>query len=232
MTSDGMSRMAITMPLTRDAQRESACYANQFRQRRLIRLLTIVDEIIAARGTCRILDVGGWVNYWQYLEPLWRERSIHITMVNLVKAPVPDDRFSSLIGDARNLSELDDSSFDLVHSNSVIEHVGLWQDQCKMAREIRRLGPRYFVQTPNYWFPFEPHLRTPFIHWLPEPWRVALVRNRACGYFPRARSYDEARNILDDARLLDAEAMTTLFPEAVIERERFAGFTKSLIAIR
>ena len=224
--------MTITMPLAPTAEREAACYSNQFRQQRLKRLLAMVDEIVAARETCRILDVGGWVDYWLFLEPLWRDRPIHITMANLVQVPVPDARFSSLIGDARDLSQLDDLSFDLVHSNSVIEHVGLWRDQCKMAQEVRRLAARYFVQTPNYWFPLEPHLRTPFVHWLPEPWRVAIVRNRACGYFPRAQSYGDARDILDDARLLDANAMVTLFPDAVIERERFAGLTKSLIAIR
>jgi hypothetical protein len=101
-----------------------------------------------------------------------------------------------------------------------------------MANEIRRLAPRYFVQTPNFWFPIEPHLRTPFIHWLPEPWRVAIVRRRACGYYPRAESYGQAREILDDARLLDAQAMAVLFPDASIERERIAGLTKSLMAIR
>jgi hypothetical protein len=145
---------------------------------------------------------------------------------------VPDGRFSSLSGDARDLCHLDDLSFDLVHSNSVIEHVGLWRDQYRMAQEVRRLGPRYFVQTPNFWFPVEPHFRMPFIHWLPEPWRASLVMRRACGFYPLARSCDEAHRILDDARLIDARAMTALFPDAVIERERFAGFTKSLIAIR
>jgi hypothetical protein len=224
--------MTMAMPATPTNKAEADCYANQFRQRRLKRFLTIVDEIISTRGTCRILDVGGWASYWQFLEPLWGDRPLHITMVNLVQAPVPDERFSSLIGDARNLSQLDDLSFDLVHSNSVIEHVGLWRDQHKMAQEVRRLAARYFVQTPNYWFPVEPHLRTPFIHWLPEPWRAAIVRRRACGFYPRARSYDEARNILDDARLLDAQAMATLFPDAAIEHERIAGLTKSLIAIR
>jgi hypothetical protein len=156
-------------------------------------LLRIVDEIVAIRGNCRILDIGGWVDPWWFLEPLWRDRPLHITMVNLMPAPVPDGRFVSLIGDARDLGQFDDQGFDLVYSNSVIEHVGLWRDQCKMADEIRRLAPRYFVQTPNYWFPIEPHLRMPIIHWLPEPWRAAIISARSCGYFPRARSYDEAR---------------------------------------
>src|SRR5271166_4176550 len=225
--------MTMSLSIAQEGdEREAACYANGFRRARFKRLLAVVDEILAKKETCRILDVGGWTTYWQFLEPLWRDRPIHITMVNLTAAPTPDERFSSITGDARDLSQLGDSSFDLVHSNSVIEHVGLWRDQCRMANEVRRLAPRYFVQTPNFWFPIEPHLRTPFIHWLPEPWRAAIVRRRACGYHPRAESYGQAREILDDARLLDAQAMAVLFPDATIERERIAGLTKSLMAIR
>jgi len=87
-------------------ERDIRCYANKFRQQRLRRLLTIVDDIVAAGKTCRVLDIGGWVDYWLFLEPLWRDRPIHITMVNLVRVPVPDERFSSFTGDARDLSQL------------------------------------------------------------------------------------------------------------------------------
>ena len=221
----------MTMPLVLGTS-ETAVYANRFRQNRLNRFLAVVDDVIATKGTCRILDVGGKAAYWLGLEPLWRDRKCHITLVNLESETVPDERFSSVAGDACDLGQFDASQFDLVHSNSVIEHVGLWRDQWKMAQEIRRVAPRYFVQTPNYWFPVEPHLRMPVMHWLPEPWRVAIVMRRACGFYPRARSADEARRILDDAHLIDARAMAELFPDATIERERFAGFTKSLIAIR
>jgi hypothetical protein len=214
------------------ATSDEAVYGNRFRFRRLRRFLSIVDEIIAARGVCRIADVGGRAAYWQGLKSAWCDRPLHITLLDLEPQPVPDGRFASVAADARDLSQFGDLSFDLVHSNSVIEHVGLWQDQCRMAQEVRRLAPRYFVQTPNFWFPIEPHLRAPFIHWLPEPWRVAIVKHRACGFFPRARSIAEAHRILDDSRLLDAAAMAELFPDAVIERERFCGFTKSLIAMR
>ncbi len=223
--------MTIVMPEP-TAQREAACYGNKFRQLRMARLLAVVDQIITRRGRCRILDIGGVASYWEFNRTLWNDRPIHITIVNLKQNPLPDERYAGLIGDARSLPQLDDLSFDLVHSNSVIEHVGLWPDKQQMAQEVRRLAPRYFVQTPNYWFPIEPHLRTPFIHWLPYPWRVSIVRRRACGYYPRANSISEAREILDDARLLDITAMKLLFPDAEIERERFAGVTKSLIAIR
>jgi hypothetical protein len=223
--------VGIPMPL-RLWMSDEAIYRNRFRQKRLKRLLPMVDDIVAAAGTCSILDLGGKVDYWLGLEPIWRDRPCHITVVNLDAEPVPDQRFTSIVGDARDLSGFRDFSFDLVHSNSVIEHVGPWRDQFRMAQEVRRLAHHYYVQTPNFWFPMEFHLRLPLIHWLPEPWRVAIVMHRAHGFYPQARSCGEAQHILEDVRLLDARAMAELFPDAVIERERLAGLTKSLVAIR
>ncbi len=154
------------------------------------------------------------------------------TLVNLKAEPVTDPRFTSLAGDCRDLSRFADQSFDIVHSNSVIEHVGRWGDMQRIANEVRRLAPRYFVQTPDYWFPLEPHFRVPFFHWLPEPWRIALVRSRNCVAFPRATSFDQAANYIEDSSLLDATGFTSLFPEARIGRERIFGLSKSLIAVR
>jgi len=209
-----------------------AVYRNQFRQRRLARFLTVVDEIIVAQGRCHVLDVGGNVEYWQGLEDLWRDRPIHFTLVNLAAEAAPDARFVCLSGNACDLSQFRDNAFDVVHSNSVIEHVGPWSRQRRMAQEVRRLGPRYFVQTPNFWFPVEPHFRLPLIHWAPQSWRAAVVMRRACGFYPRAQNLDHAWEILEDARLLTEQAMSILFPDATIERERFGPFTKSLIAVR
>jgi len=207
-------------------------YGNRFRQARLARFLAIVDEVVSAKGQCRVVDLGGNFEYWKTLEDLWRDKPLHFTLVNLYTEPVADKRFISIRGTACDLREFHDNAFDVVHSNSAIEHVGLWSSQRQMAQEVRRLAPRYFVQTPHFWFPLEPHLRLPFIHWLPEPWRAAIVMRRACGFYPRARSVDEAHQILQDARLLDAKAMAELFPDATIERERFGFMTKSLIAVR
>jgi hypothetical protein len=207
-------------------------YRNRFRQSRLQRLMPIIDEAVAAAGTCNILDIGGKADYWLGLESIWRDRPCHITLLNLDEEPVPDHRFASLAGDGRDLSRFRDFSFDLAHSNSTIEHVGTWWQQLRMADEVRRVGRRYFVQTPNFWFPIELHFRLPLIHWLPEPSRVSMVMHHAYGFYPQAESWDDAHRILDDVRLLDARAMARLFPDAVIERERLAGLTKSLIAIR
>lgn len=203
-----------------------------FRAKRLARFVAMLDAVIAERGEARVLDLGGTADYWLALEEVWGERKVAFTLVNLYPQAVPDPRFAALVGDCRQLPQLADGAFDIVHSNSVIEHVGRWADMRAFAGEARRLAPRYFVQTPSFWFPLEPHFRVPFFHWLPEPARLAIVRRFACGAFPRAQTIDDAQRFIEDSTLLDAARFAHLFPDARIERERVLGLTKSLIAVR
>jgi hypothetical protein len=203
-----------------------------YRARRLKRFVEIADAVLAEKGTCRVLDMGGNRDYWLDLEPVWAGRKLTFTLVNLQAERLDDARFDAIQGDCRDMSAFADNSFDIVHSNSVMEHVGKWKDMSAMAREVRRLAPRYFVQTPNYWFPMEPHFRSLFFHWLPEPMRVAKVMRRPLGAFPKAANVDDAQRFIEDSNLLDARRFMHLFPDAKLERERAYGFTKSLIAIR
>lgn len=78
----------------------------------------------------------------------------------------PPSQFSYVQGDGRNLPYTN-NEFDIVFSNSVIEHVGTFEDQKRFAEEIRRVAKSYWVQTPNRHFPVETHLIAPFIHFLP-----------------------------------------------------------------
>lgn len=203
-----------------------------YRAKRLARFVDMVDRVVAERGLCRIVDLGGNAEYWLDLEDVWRGRPVEITTVNLRAERIQDPRFHAIEGDCRAMPQFRDGAFDIVHSNSVLEHVGRWNDMRAMANEVRRLAPRYFVQTPNYWFPLEPHFRVPFFHWLPEPLRYALVRARGCGAFPRAETPDDAMRFLEDSILVDAKRMAVLFPDAEIQRERVFGLAKSLIAVR
>ena len=138
----------------------------------------------------------------------------------------------SLIGDARDLSLFADMSFNLVHSNSVIEHVGQWQDMKAMADEVRRLAPTYFVQTPYFWFPIDPHNATVFFHWLPESVRVSMLMRRPRWQWGQAPDVDTAMRQIQSVTLLDRRMFASLFPDATIHCERFFGLTKSLIAVR
>lgn len=213
---------------------DSSVYNNRFRVARMKHLLHIVDEIIAERSVCSIIDLGGRYEFWKGLEPLWGDRNVKITLVDLCPTNAPDPRFTSVQGDACALVGYSDQSFDLAFSNSVLEHVGSWTNKVRMAGEVRRVAKRYYVQTPNFWFPLEPHFRAPFIHWLPRPMQRKLVMSFDFAFHRRASDFNEADRILGDASLLDVKDMEFLFPDAVeIKRERLFGvLTKSLIAVR
>ena len=188
--------------------------ANRFRQARMRRFVEIVEPLLSR--PVRILDVGGTAAYWRALPHLYGMPNVEITIVNLGGAETNESNLRIRRGDGCAL-DFPDNSFDIVHSNSVIEHVGGWRDMQRMAGEVRRLAPRYFVQTPNYWFPFEPHFRLPFVQYLP----------RALHDRMRARVWPGV-----SIELLSARQLQALFPDATIERERFAGLAKSLIAVR
>ena len=120
----------------------------------------------------------------------------------------------------------------MAHSNSVVEHVGDWGRMCAFASEVRRVALSYFVQTPNYWFPIEPHAMTPVFHWLPKPVRVALVMRFQLGHWHRQPTVDAAVRRVDSARLLTRPMVAELFDDADIVAERLGFLTKSWIAVR
>ena len=178
-------------------------YGNFFRRRRFSTFLTLVQEAIKQNGHCRIADVGGRMEAWEPFREAWEGLPIAVVLLNLSPSRLfIDYHFEEKIVDARDLSDYGDNSFDLVFSNSVIEHVGAWPEQQRLASEIMRIAPRHFVQTPNFWFPIEPHYRLPFVHWLPVSLRTVIVRCMAVGFYPRATSRKHASEIVSDARLL------------------------------
>ena len=123
-----------------------------------------------------ILDVGGRAEYWTNVgfDNIAAIRLLNNDQHELDRKAASDP-FVNELGDARNLSNYADKSIDLVHSNSVIEHVGLWQEMCAMADEVLRVGLSGWIQTPAWEFPIEPHFRLPFLHWFAQPLRRAML---------------------------------------------------------
>jgi len=178
----------------------------------------------------RILDVGGSPLIWRYasVQP-------KLTILNLPTAlgsnPEP---FWLVAGDGCRLP-FADQAFDIVFSNSVIEHVGS-DRQAEFAREIARVGRRYWVQTPNRSSPIEAHVMLPLIHYLPKPLQQAIARRFTVWELLVRPTEAERRfyieHFLNDLRLLSARDLQALFPDARIIYERVAGFPKSLVAVR
>jgi hypothetical protein len=205
----------------------------RFRAARAKKLAAMIERICAAQGRCRILDLGGTESYWRVVDArILAASNCHITLLNVVAPDVTDrERFTAIAGDACTVGKTD-GSFDLVHSNSTIEHVGEWGRMSAFAAEVRRLAPAYFVQTPAFWFPWEPHFGVPLWHWLPEPVRVALLMRRGFGHIARAATVSSAVLSVQHCHLIDARMMAALFPDGKLIRERVLGLTKSFVAVR
>lgn len=209
---------------------------NIYRRRRITRLNAMIERCVAEKGECRLLDLGGTYGFWHVWRNYVSAKGLSVTCVNLSHQDVDQSDITfpveTRVGDACALSEFEDNAFDVVFSNSVIEHVGLWPKKLAFAREARRLAPSYLIQTPNFWFPIEPHARAPFLHWLPRPIAYRMHLAMDLGFYPKARSQDEAMTWAEDAAMLDKRQMQSLFPDGEILTERFMLLGKSLIALR
>jgi hypothetical protein len=194
----------------------------------------IFEELISSvkRRPLRILDVGGTLNFWRTMRFVFDKHQVELTVLNLSKSDTPSPGITTVVGDARNMSRFHDGCFDLVFSNSVIEHVGDFRDQRNMAREIRRLGNGYFVQTPNRYFPLEPHFLFPFFQFLPLHVSTLLVKNFRIGWHGPTHDSHKARNAVVSIRLLGKTRFGSLFPDARLYEERLIGLAKSFVAVR
>jgi ubiquinone/menaquinone biosynthesis C-methylase UbiE len=183
----------------------------------------------ALTAETRVLDVGGTPDCWRWLPVLPR-----VVFLNTPRAREEVGEAAEWVaGDGRRLP-FADGAFDVVFSNSVIEHVGDAESQRRFAGEVRRVGRAYWVQTPNRWFPVEQHLLTPLVHWLPKRWQNAIVPRFTVWAFMTRTTSDRRQfyleHYLSDVRLLGGRELRELFPRACIVRERFCGWTKSLVA--
>jgi hypothetical protein len=177
-----------------------------------------------------ILDVGGCLGYWRF-----GAIDADVTLLNqpAYNAPPPEHlgSFKFVHGDGTRLTYAD-QSFDIAHSNSVIEHVSTWERQAAFARELRRVARGVWVQTPARYFPVECHTLDPFFHMLPKKWRRHILRNGTLWGWLNRPSQAEVDEFLETTRLLTYSEMQELFPDCTILVERLAGIPKSFIAYR
>lgn len=202
---------------------------NKYRKLRAQLLRNQINKLVdKLKRDITILDLGGRVSYWNNLT---LEGISKIEILNYDDSEITPDVIDSLfvqkVGDACDLTQYPDKSIDLVHSNSVIEHVGLWPDMEAMAKESRRVGLSGWIQTPAWEFPMEPHFRTPFLHWMGRP----LHRKMLWFSKPyRDLGISDKRRHIERINLVSEAEMKELFPDCDIYCEKVFLFSKSYTA--
>jgi hypothetical protein len=142
-----------------------------------------------------------------------------------------ESRFHIELGDGTAMN-FRDKEFDVVHSNSVIEHLTDWEHQKAFASEIRRVGKKIWVQTPARYFPVEPHYIDFICHWFPKSIQRKLIRNFSFWGLLTRPSQEDIDFCVNSIRLLSRAEFQELFPDCRIQVERVLGWPKSYIAIR
>ena len=165
----------------------------------------------ADRRALRIVDVGCGALGLRALAP-----ALDVTGVDVVDRPSYPGPF--VRADATRRLPFAAGTFDLAYSSSVVEHLAR-QDRAAFARELRRVARGWWVQTPAFSFPVEPHALLPGAHWLPVPARRAYWRLGAAGGW-------------EEIALLRRRELAALLPGSELLAERAGPLVKSWVAFR
>jgi hypothetical protein len=221
--------MKFSLPILRTLADDGnpGSLSNKLRARRFQRFEALVATL---PRPLRLLDVGGTNDFWEKRGWAGR-RDVQIFTVNHVPEEQRHGNITPTTGDATNLSQFESRSFDVAFSNSVIEHLFNWSNQQRMASEIQRVGRTFWVQTPNFWFPIEPHFHVPGWQWIPMNVRVAMIQRWRCGWRGPCPDIQQAQKIVEEVRLLDRSELRRMFPGAALIPERICGIVKSWVVI-
>jgi SAM-dependent methyltransferase len=168
-------------------------------------------DLTGASPAMRIVDVGCGALGLRALEP-----AFDVTGVDVVDRPSYPGPF--VRADATERLPFEDGAFDLVYSSSVVEHLSP-SLRGAFAREVMRVGRGWWVQTPAFSFPVEPHALLPVAHWLPPAARRPYWRLGVAGAW-------------EDIALLRRDELAALLPGGELMAERAGPLAKSWISVR
>ena len=200
--------------------------SSRFRRNRFQLFLKCLDNCGIINP--KIVDIGGYDKFWQQLNSFFHLEFSPI-LVNISKDWINNFNYISVVGNGRDLSFIKDKAFDIAFSNSVIEHISKLEDQMKMINNLRRVAKYYFIQTPAFVFPLEPHFLFPFFHWLPLKIRIWFVMHFNLGWFNKASNEIEAKKIVESIRIMKKKEFNFLQVNASIITEKFYFIPKSYI---
>jgi len=211
----------ILKKILQDSKKKESI-GNKFRKKRFVYFERLISNL---PRPIHILDVGGTEDFWVN-RGYNKKEDVKITLLNLKTIITNYNNITSIVGDATDLSLFKEDHFDIVFSNSVIEHLHNFKNQQKMAQEVQRVGIYHFIQTPNKYFLIEPHFLFPLFQCLPKSLKYLLLTKTKLS---RGKKWNKkfAKEYIQEIRLLSLKEMKFLFPNSKNKTERFLGMSKS-----
>jgi hypothetical protein len=202
---------------------------NSWGAKRRARRWAWLVEMFPDLAEMSIVDLGGSLESW--LRAPVRPRHVHLVNLEEQPAELPDWAEVDYADACELPARIRSRRYDLVFSNSVIEHVGGHHRRMRFAETVRELSNAYWVQTPYRYFPIEPHWVAPGAQYLPVALRAQVVRRWPLLH-SRPTNAADALRVVFGTELLDRTQMRYYFPDGVVLGESVLGLAKSLIAVR
>ncbi len=210
---------------SRDHKLRSAASRVAYRAR--VRIFDRFVDLMQPTPTDRVVDIGVTPdrelpdsNFFEQLYPHRAQiTATSIEDASFLESDFPGVRFVRTDGATLPFA---DQEFDISFSSAVLEHVGDRDSQRAFVAELVRVSRRFFLTTPNRWFPVEVHTFLPLLHWLPQPAHQRSLRVLGKDFWA------ETGNL----NLLSARTVVELFPagsEVHVARLRTAGATSNLL---
>jgi len=215
---------------------------NSYSHRARAKRTKIFHSLFTLNGSTKVLDLGGHDGELIMTMGI-DKKNIYVGDFDLVALEKARQRgLNIVVLDESGTIPCQKNEYDIIFSNSVIEHVTVdkedmykiktnrefreaaWKRQKFFADQIREKSDKYYVQTPYKYFIIESHSWLPFvIVFLPRQLQILTIKffNK---FWPKKTS--------PDWNLLTVKDMKKLFPDARIIREKSFFLTKSLIAVK
>jgi len=193
--------------------RPFASYTRGARMRLFIKIMKPVEGM-------KIIDLGGQTDIWDYVEVPLKITCLNLPGIAMINYETHHD-IKYVEGDACDMPNFKFGDFDMVYSNSVIEHVGNIEKRTQFADEVKRLSNNYWIQTPCKGFPIEAHTGMPFWWYYPS-WLKKYLINRWSIKLP---AWTE---MVKTTTFVNKEELKTMLPNSDIRTEWFI-FPKSII---
>lgn len=187
------------------------------------RMKEFVSLMLIEPGT-RILDLGGTAKIWLSIEIPLQVTILNLPGSDFYKPDTTIHSFKFIEGDATKIENISER-FDVVFSNSVIEHVGNEQKQIDFSKQVKKFADRYYIQTPSIWFPIEAHTGYPFWFFLSQKSRDAIMGRWA-------KKLPKWTEMVKGTTVIKKNFLQELFPKSNIITERMLFIPKSYIAYK
>jgi hypothetical protein len=220
----------------------AASFIGTVRVRAAHKRSTLFRRHIEALGRpLRVIDLGGSAQMWARWG-ITEADGVHVVLANNHRSdtthrsePLPGRFMDTWSVDVLELPPDTFAGYDLVFSNSMLEHLPTPAAQARLAAAIMASGKPYFIQVPNKHCIVDPHFPHPlaafFALW-PRRLQAWAHVHHALGSSGRAGSLAAARATMAAYHPLARRELAALFPNGRVVTERNLGLPMSLVAMR